>query len=152
MRHRPAPENSRRVVATTLALWGGSVALAAAEGVFAKLSPATLATLALFALAYAASIFAFDRGVRGIADALGGRALAIVALALDLLVGGAALVLARIGHASLASLAQPGFAWIAFFVAPVALVASLAAARRALRSRRVRSAPARSPGARPAAT
>ena len=47
-------ENTRLVLAVTLALWGGGVALAAWEGVFAKLAPVTFALLVAFAVVYAA--------------------------------------------------------------------------------------------------
>ena len=139
MRNRSPAEEPGRAVAVALALWAAAVALAAIEGVFAKLSPGTLAALAAFAVLYAPAVYLADRELRRFVLDLDPRWL-----------GGAALVL----DAALAAaiLAQFQLAIAGCFVAPLAAVLTLASAERILARDKPRSAAARSPGARPAAT
>lgn len=151
MRKHVQQENTARVVAITLALWGAAVALAAAEGVFAKLSPSALVVLVAFTALCATAAYALDAGVRSLARRIGLRAVLTIASALDGIVAAAAVTLARGEGVVLERLAQLPFAFIALFVAPLAMVATLAAFARA-RRRRVSSGSARSPGARRAAT
>jgi hypothetical protein len=151
MKNHSQQENTVRVLATTLALWGAGAALAAGEGVLAKLSPAALVTLAVFTAACALAAYVLDPGVRSVASRASLRALLAIACALDGIVAVAAAVLARGDGSALERLAYFPFAFIALFVAPLAIVATFAAIARAHRPR-VSSAPARSPGARPAAT
>jgi hypothetical protein len=139
MRNRTPIEETGRSVAVALGLWAAAVALAAIEGVFAKLSPGTLAALAAFAVLYAPAMYLADRELRRFV------------LGLDLRwLGGAALVL----DAALAAaiLAQFELAIAGCLVAPLAAVLTLASVERILARDKPRSAAARSPGARPAAT
>jgi hypothetical protein len=145
-------EDSRRVVAVTLALWALGVAAAGSEGVFAKLAPATFTWLATFAVAFALASYALDRGVRVLAAQARLTSLAGMALAADLVLVATAIALARNGAPALESLARFPFVMSALFVAPLAAVLNMAALGRATIKARVRRAPARSPGANPAAT
>ena len=150
---RIAPnENSRLVLAVTLVLWGGGVALAAWEGVFAKLSPVTFGLLALFASAYAGASYGLDRGLRGVAAEAGIERLWTAALLADAVLAVTAFAIARGDVAAIEALARFPYALSALFVAPLAVALHLAALGRTTARRRVRSAPARSPGANPAAT
>jgi hypothetical protein len=145
-------EDTRRVLATTLVLWGCGVAAAAWEGVFAKLAPATFAVLALFTIAYAAASYTLDRGLRNLAAQSGAAPLWGAALAGDVLLMATAFAVSRADAPAVEALARFPFAMSALFVAPLALAFHIAALDRAAARRRVRSAPARSPGANPAAT
>lgn len=145
-------ENSHRVVATTLILWAGSVALAGWEGVFAKLSPAAFGALALFTAGYAAAIYGLDRGVRGVADSVGNRSLVTAALAADIVLLVTAIALARADAAWLANLPRFPYVMSALFIAALAVVLHTAAFARLAARQPLRSAPARSPGGSPAAT
>jgi len=144
-------ENTRLVLAVTLALWGGGVALAAWEGVFAKLAPVTFALLVAFAVVYAAASYALDRGLHAAAADTGARALWIAALLGDAVLAVTGFTAARAPGPVLETLASFPYAIAALFVAPLA-VALHAAALQAAQPKRVSSAPARSPGANPAAT
>ena len=132
-------EETGRVVAVAVGLWAAAVAAAAMEGVFAKLSDATLAALAIFALLYAPAMYLADRPLRRFVLALDLRLLAGAALALDLALGAAIL-------------AQFQLALAVFLVAPLAATLTLALAERIFLRETPRSAAAKSPGARPAAT
>jgi hypothetical protein len=145
-------ENSRLVLAVTLALWGGAVALAGWEGVFAKLSPVTFGLLALFASAYAAASYGLDRGLRSVAAQAGIERLWTAALLADAVLAVTAFAIARADAPAIESLARFPYALAALFVAPLAVALHAAAFGSAAARRRVRSAPARSPGANPAAT
>lgn len=137
-------EECASVLGLALAIWGAAVALAALEGVFAKLSPATLTALAIFALAYAPATVLLDRAI---GEFLGRIDIRVTGVALAVL----AVLLVGLGlsgeGALLARLGQESGAMAAFFVAPV--TAGLAAG---FFSHSPRSAPAKSPGASPAAT
>lgn len=143
-------ENTRRVLTVTLALWGGGVALAAWEGVFAKLAPVTFALLVAFAIVYAAASYALDRGLHEVAAEAAPRALWTVALLADAVLAVMAFAIARGQAPILETLARFPYAIAALFVAPLAV--ALHAAALGQKPKRVRSAPARSPGANPAAT
>ncbi|HXN16146.1 MAG TPA: hypothetical protein VN878_07195 [Usitatibacter sp.] len=148
------PENTVLVLIVTLALWGGAAALAAFEGVFAKQSSATLIAAALFALLYAPATYFLDKRLRAWVASIAAAHLWAAALALDALLGAAALDLA-VAQASFAPLARPAGAIAIFFFAPVALALHAALLDRAVRARslgRLKRPAARSPGARPAAT
>lgn len=132
-------EDTGRVIAVTLLLWGIAVAAATAEGVFAKLPASTFGALATFAALYAPAMYRIDRGIREFVLAFSLRRIAIAVAALDIVL---ALSFA-------ASLPWP---LLAFFGVPLAIAAHYALAERALRQARVRSAAATSPGGRQAAT
>ena len=139
MRKRTPTEETSRTVAVALGLWAAAVAVAAIEGVFAKLSPGTLAALAAFAVLYAPAMYLADRELRRFV------------LGLDLRwLGGAALVLDAVLAAAI--LAQFQLAIAGCLVAPLAAVLTLASVERIRARDKPRSAAARSPGARPAAT
>jgi hypothetical protein len=152
MKRIAPPENSSLVLAVTLALWAGSVAAAGWEGVFAKLSPVTFALLALFATGFAAGSYGLDRGLRAVAAQTGRGTLWSAALAADVILLATAFALARAHAPALESLARFPYAVSALFVAPLAVTLHIAAFGRVARRRVVSSAPARSPGANPAAT
>jgi hypothetical protein len=152
MKRIPPPENSRLVLAVTLVLWGGSVAAAGWEGVFAKLSPLTTVLLALFAAGFAAASYGLDRGLRSVAEQTQFPALGLAALAADAVLVAAALAFLLADAPALENLARFPYVIVALFVAPLAVALHIAVLGRALSRQRVRSAPARSPGANPAAT
>jgi hypothetical protein len=144
-RTRPT-ENTPRILATTLALWGSGIALAAIEGVFAKFSPAELEALGLFIAAFAAGAYGLDRGVRAFVESARTARLVGLAIGMDLVLIVTALALAATPGPWAVNAASFPYAVSALFVAPLALVMHLAAVAR------LSSAPARSPGANPAAT
>ena len=152
MKRVSPPENSRLVLATTLALWGGSVAAAGWEGVFAKLSPLTTVLLAFFAMAFAAASYGLDRGLRSVAAQTRLPALGLAALAADAILGATAIALALAEAPALENLARFPYVMVTLFVAPLAVALHIALFGRAVSRESVRSAPARSPGANPAAT
>jgi hypothetical protein len=132
-----------RGLALALALWAGSVALAAFDGVFARLGATVDAALAIFALVFAAATYLFDREVRAAVDRAPLAALVLLAVAGDASLAWAAAQSPR-------ELAQGANALLAFFAVPLALAAHIPAASAI--ARRFRRAPGRSPGASPAAT
>jgi hypothetical protein len=139
-------ENAAGVLGITLVAWGATVTIGDVEGVFAKLPPEVLRALALFALAYAPAMVLLDRPIREYLWRADARALGIVA-ALFFLFGFASAI-GRDGRLEPA----PGPV-LACFVVPVLAALFVAAIDRALNAPRApRSAPAKSPGATPAAT
>jgi hypothetical protein len=147
MRHAVSPEDSRRVLIFTVVLWGAGVAIAGYEGIFVKLSTATFGALILFVSVFAAASYALDRGLRELAASAGPRILLLAALAADGILLAPVIALQRSDLPWLENLARFPFAIAALYVAPLAAALHLAAG-----TRRVRRAPARSPGANPAAT
>ena len=61
---RRPKQDTRRVVALSLAFFGGLAALAQANGVFARLGPDLTITLAIFAAAFAGLTYHLDPEVR----------------------------------------------------------------------------------------
>ncbi len=143
-----ALEDSPRVLVVGLALWAAGAALAGWHDVFAALGPGVCAGVSIFAALYAIAAYALDAGLRRCLDEAGWRMLAAAALVLDAAVLAAGWEAWRAGLDASALTRLP---WVPVptFVAPLALVADVAAMRAALR---VRPAPGRSPGATPAAT
>ena len=120
-----APGNStnvRRVVALALTVWGLAVLEGWHDGVFAKLSDAELAALALFASAFATGSYFLDRSVREIELSRAGMA---AAFAMSL------------GSVALSAMAARDVALL--FAGPVTLVLCVAAIDRAVRKRAFRS-------------
>ncbi len=144
-------EDTGRVVALAVAGWGAVVSGAALDGAFARLGPAPFTILAIFALAYAAAVYALDGAVRDWLWGRGPRTLVAASIAIDLALGLGACDALRAGDAWPQLLATLRGPVLALIVAPLALPGHLAAAR-ALAQRRLSSAAGRSPGARPAAT
>jgi hypothetical protein len=68
MKRKAPQENTARVIALALGFFGTLLALGAADGVFAKLSPEMLAALAVFAIGYAIATYLLDRQVRALVD------------------------------------------------------------------------------------
>jgi hypothetical protein len=132
-----------RSLALALALWAGAIALGAFDGVFVRLGATLDIALALFAAAFACATYVLDRPVRAVVDRVPLAALAFLALAGD---GSLAWAAAQRPM----ELAQDANALLAFFAAPLALAAHVPAASAVARC--FRRAPARSPGASPAAT
>jgi len=149
-KHQP-DEECASVLGLAIALWGAAVALAAAQGVFAKLPPATLAAAAIFALAYAPAIVLLDRALGEFLGHIDARAMGVALAVLVILLVGLALS----GEGPLVSrLGQESGAMAALFIAPITAALGVGAMARALGLARSfpRSAPAKSPGASPAAT
>ena len=59
------PENTPRVIALTVAFFGGAAAIAWADGLFGKLGAGETAALALFAAFFGALTYVADAQVRG---------------------------------------------------------------------------------------
>ncbi len=139
-------EDSRSVLVLGLGAWGASVAYAASQGVFARISPGAAAALALLAAIAAPAALVLDANLRQQARRASVAALSI-ALAGTLLavLAGLGLMLRRHGL-SFEAAVSGAYGVLAFFVGPVGL--GLATA---LLQRITRSAPAKSPGASPAA-
>jgi len=135
-------ENARTLL-FALAAGSAAVSLGAFDGVFARLPEPVDLALAVFAALFAAAAYALDRGLRARIDALPAALLVFIALCGDAL----AMLVALQGIAAMAH----GMAALAVFLAaPLGLAANLPALRAI--ARRLRRAPARSPGASPAAT
>ncbi len=148
---RAAQEDTARVVMLTLASWSAAVAGAALDGVFARLGAALFVTLALFALAYALAAYGLDGGVRAWLERGSLRTVVAVSIALDLALGLGAWEAMRAGEAWPALLATLHGPLLVLVVAPLAVPCQVCALR-ALARRYLSSGPARSPGAKPAAT
>ena len=118
-------EDSARVLATAVALWGGSVTLAAWEGVFAKLSPATYALLVAFAIGFAAASYGLDRGLKALASQTGVATLWGLTLAAD-----GILIVTAFAAPGLESLARFPYALPTLFIAPLAAALHIASAQR----------------------
>ena len=133
-----------RGLALALVAWAFAVALAAFDGVFARLDAGWDLALAVFAAAFAIGAYVLDPALRALVDRGSFARLGALALA-----GDAALAIALFAAAP-EGLVRGAMPLLAYFAAPVALAAHMPAMR-AL-ARRLRRAPGRSPGARPAAT
>ena len=129
---RIVPENAGITVGAAIALWGATIVGAAASGLFEKFAFEETAALVAFATIFALATYLLDPSVRAFVEAL--RSRVALAIALDI-----AVVIAWPYAAALA------------FVLPLAAVATAAAFTRR-EAPKVRSAAAKSPGARPAAT
>ena len=142
MRNHHPREETGRVLALAATLWGAVLGVAALEGAFARFEGSSLAMLAAFVSLFAVASYRLDPQLRAYArqaDALRASAIAL-ALALAL----AAAVVMRVAP-------------LAMFLAPLAALASVAAAAGLLRRAGPRrattpAAPAKSPGVNPAAT
>jgi ABC-type protease/lipase transport system fused ATPase/permease subunit len=73
MKRKTPQENTARVIALALGLFATLLTLGVVDGVFAKLSPETLAALAVFAIGYAIATYLLDRQVRAFVDRVLGR-------------------------------------------------------------------------------
>lgn len=148
-KHLP-DEDGAHVLALAVASWGGAVALAAADGVFSRLPPEMLAAAAIFALAYAPAMLLVDRALAASLARLDARVIGAMLVILVVLLAGLALsgegpLLVRLG--------QEAGAVAAFFVGPLTGALAIAILTRPLApSSAAKSAPAKSPGASPAAT
>jgi hypothetical protein len=133
--HQPREETGR-VLAVAAALWGTVVAVAALDGALTRFDVASLASLTAFVSLFAAASFLLDPQLRAYAARM--DRLRAAALALGL------------AGAFVAALALESVPF-AMFLAPLA---TLALAGGGLRLRRLprSAAPAKSPGATPAAT
>jgi len=126
------PEDARVTVGASIALWGVAVVGAKAVGLFEKLGFEETAIVISFVTIFALATYLLDPSVGNFVDAL--RYRIGLAIALD---AGVALAWAY----------APALA----FLLPLAAVATAAALARH-EPPKVKSAPAKSPGARPAAT
>ncbi|HXZ48403.1 MAG TPA: hypothetical protein VEG27_05240 [Usitatibacter sp.] len=149
MDRRPIPGNTALTIAVAVAVWGGIVALAAADGVLARLDAPVSIALAAFAFAFALEAYALDVDVRAWVEGRSLPMLVGVAVAADAAFALAA-VQAQLEPQPLAAFARLPFALLGWLGMPLAAVAHVAALRAAVASRLSRSAP-RSRGANPAA-
>ena len=135
--HQPR-EETRRVLAAAAALWGSVVAIAALEGAFSRFDTLSLAALGCFVSLFAVASYLLDPQLRAYSRRMGSSRGAVIAAGL----AGAFAVALALGNAP-----------FAMFLAPLASLAGAAAAG-AVRLRRsvTSAAPAKSPGATPAAT
>jgi len=115
-----------RTLGLALGAWGVVVALAAFDGVFARLPLAVDLALAAFATLLAAAAYAMDANVRARVDAASGVVLVLVALAAD-----APLGLVAFGGAG--DIARGALALLVFFAAPLGIAAHLPLLRRLAR-------------------
>jgi hypothetical protein len=134
---RIANEDTGRVVGTAVIAWGSLTALAAAEGVLAKLPHETILALGAFAFLFSAGTYLLDAQLRRYARTRDARALAAAALLADVALA-AALV------------ADLPAAPLVLFVGPLALVLNIAWGERLARAFRS-AAPAKSPAGKQAA-
>jgi hypothetical protein len=136
MKHQPREETGR-VLVVAAALWGSLVAIAALDGAFSRFDAVSLAALASFVSIFAVASHFIDPQLRAYASRWDSSRVAAIAVGL----AGAFVVLAL------------GSAPFAMFLAPLAALASSAAAGGVrLRRAATPAAPAKSPGATPAAT
>ena len=147
MRKHIPMEHSARVLAVALAAWGLAVLGAATRGMFTSLSTAEIAALAIFAMLYAPATFLVDGTLREFVVNAAGRFIAPASIAADVAIVAAVMALAGERGPWDASIGQPVYAFVLFFVAPLAAVLHLAWLERASRK-----SPARSPGASPVST
>jgi hypothetical protein len=136
MEDRALREDTGRVIAVAVALWACVVAIAAAEGAFARFEDSSLATFAALISLYSVAAYRLDRNLRGYAVRFGVRTRLALALS----------CVAALG-ASLAMRSAPP----AMFFSPLAALA-IAAAAGAWRRAATSGSSATSPGATPAAT
>jgi hypothetical protein len=130
-------EDSARVLAVAAALWGALIGGAAFEGVLEQFEGSALALFAVLVSLYAAAAYFLDPQLRSYAatlDAMRARLLA-----------------AAFVGALVAALAA-GYAALAMFFAPLAALATIAAAAGGPRRATTSASPAKSPGVTPAAT
>ena len=152
----PAEETGTGL-ALAIALWASIVTLAATEGVLGKLSGATLAALALAALAYAPAMYLLDRQLRAHVLQIRRRFTASAWLLSVLAIVAAMIALALREGPWIVGLAQWPFAIAAYLAAPLAAALSIAELERGTVGETRRDAPLRSPavkspGGHPAAT
>ena len=120
-----AGSDMSRVLGLALILWGGAVAGAAVDGVFAKLADEELAALALFAFAYAPAAYLLDRELRAFAHAASGFAGTLMVVDVALALTARAACATSDTWSALAG--TPVFAVVVFFAVPLALTLHVAA-------------------------
>jgi hypothetical protein len=149
MQTRPIPENTPRTLGLALGAWSAGVALAAGDGVFARLAPAADLALAVFACAFALATYALDAQVRAHVHRMPRALLAAAAIAADIAI---ALAFRDANlEAGMTAAARLPLALIAYFGLPLAAVVHVAAVR-AYAAPQLSSGAAKSPGASRAAT
>ena len=148
----PSPrEDSRAVLILGVGAWAAAVAYATSQEVFARISPAAALALAILAAAGAPGALLLDENLREQARRASGRVLGaalMVFLGVTLL---ATEILIRRHGFTLESVVSAPFAFVTYFVAPLAIALATAIAQRLGAAAIRRSAPAKSPAARPAA-
>jgi hypothetical protein len=150
MENRPIPENTPRTLGLALGAWSAGVALAALDGVFARLAPQANAALVVFACAFALATYALDAQVRAHVHRMPRSLLVAAAIAADIAIA-LALRDADVDAGMVAAVARLPLALVAYFGLPLAAVAHVAALR-AYAAPQLRSGAAKSPGASRAAT
>jgi hypothetical protein len=130
-------EDSARVLAVAAAVWGAVIGGAAFEGALEQFEGSTLALFAALVSLYAAAAYLLDPQLRSYAGTLGATR--------------AGLLAATFVGALVAALAA-GYASLAMFFAPMAALASIAAAASGPRRATTSASSAKSPGVTPAAT
>jgi hypothetical protein len=130
-------EDSARVLAVAAAVWGAVVGGAAFEGALGQFEGSTLALFAVLVSLYAAAAYLLDPQLRSYAGTLGAMR--------------AGLLAATFVGALVAALAAE-YASLAMFFAPLAALATVAAAASGPRRATTSASSAKSPGVTPAAT
>ena len=144
-------EDTRSVLVLGLGAWGASVAYAASQDVFARISPGAAVALALLAAVAAPAALALDANLCEQASRASAAALCTALLgALLAILAGVGVLLRGPGLSLEAAVGGP-FAVLTYFVGPVALGLATALLRRDSGTSVTRSAPAKSPAASPAA-
>jgi len=142
-------EDTFLTLALALSLWGAAVVAAAAYGVFARLSPAEFAALAVFATAFAVGTYFLDEGLRRFVKDSG--RVGAIAVVLDAAILAAVAGLAANDANWREIVTQLPYAPVILFVLPLAATLH-AALRDGSAPSRVTSPATKSPGATPAAT
>lgn len=143
-------EDSRAVLILGVGAWAAAVAYAASQDVFARISPPAALALAILAAVGAPGALLLDQNLREHARRASPRALVVALVALLGVALLATEILIRRHGFTLDSVVSAPFAFVTYFVAPLAIALATAAAQRLGAAIR-RSAPAKSPGARPGA-
>ena len=137
MRNQQPGEETGRVLAVAAALWGSAVGIAVLEGALARFEVQSFAALATFVSLFAVASYFLDPQLRAYGKRMDGLRASLLALAL-----------AAAFAVALALRSIP----FAMFFAPLAALASAAVLSRERPRRPAKSAaPAKSPGASPAA-
>jgi hypothetical protein len=131
---RRISEDTPRTLLLTLGLWAAAAVIPAVEGVYAKLSAREIASLGLFAFAFAAITAYADKSVR--AYLAGARTRSLVTFVIEMDLGIAIGTMLALGFANgnvEAALTRFPLAVVVLFALPVAAVGHLLLAERLLK-------------------
>jgi len=140
MKRMHSPEDTPRVLFVSLGIWAVATVVAAMQGVFAKLSPAELGTLSIFAFVFATATTYLDRGLRDYLATRSTRSYLTFVIEVDLGIAiGTMIALGLAQGRVAAALTSFPLAVVIVFALPVAAVAHLLLAQRLLRRQPVRT-------------